>query len=142
MVREDSPGVGNGHLLRYSCLETSTARRHWWATVQGVAKNRTRLSENTRTQSLSPGRQPHCGSACETCTFHILADGPSAEAGLAAKPCVNAGPFTRAWILGAAFSGAGMGVTVTDALQAWWDTISLSLFFLFCLKSIFLFLPG
>ena len=33
------PGVGNGNLPQYSCLENSTARGAWWAIVHGVAKS-------------------------------------------------------------------------------------------------------
>jgi len=33
-----SPGVGNGNLLQYSCLENSMGRGAWWATVHGVTK--------------------------------------------------------------------------------------------------------
>ena len=36
-----SPGEGNGNPLQYSCLENSMDREAWWATVHGVAKNRT-----------------------------------------------------------------------------------------------------
>ena len=43
-----SPGEGNGNLLQYSCLENSTAREAWWATVSGVAKSWTRLSAHTQ----------------------------------------------------------------------------------------------
>ena len=39
-----SPRVGNGNPLQYSCLENSTDRGAWWATVHGVAKSWTRLS--------------------------------------------------------------------------------------------------
>ena len=39
-----SPGEGNGNPLQYSCLENSTDRRAWQATVHGVAKSQTRLS--------------------------------------------------------------------------------------------------
>ena len=39
-----SPGVGNGNLLQDSCLENPMDRGAWWATVHGVAKSRTRLS--------------------------------------------------------------------------------------------------
>ena len=39
-----SPGGGNGNPLQYSCLENSTDRGAWSATVHGVTKNRTRLS--------------------------------------------------------------------------------------------------
>ena len=40
-----SPGEGNGNLLQYSCLENSMDGGAWWATVHGVAKSRTRLSD-------------------------------------------------------------------------------------------------
>ena len=34
-----SPGVGNGNLLQYSCLENSMGRGARWATVHGVAES-------------------------------------------------------------------------------------------------------
>ena len=34
-----SPGVGNGTLLQYSCLENSMGRGSWWAVVHGVTKS-------------------------------------------------------------------------------------------------------
>ena len=37
-------GEGNGNPLQCSCLENPMDRGAWWATVQGVAKSRTRLS--------------------------------------------------------------------------------------------------
>ena len=40
-----SPGVGNSNPLQYSCLENSMDRKAWWATVHGVAKSQTLLSE-------------------------------------------------------------------------------------------------
>ena len=40
-----SSGVGNGNPLQYSCLENSMDRGAWLATVHGVAKNWTRLSD-------------------------------------------------------------------------------------------------
>ena len=39
-----SPGVGNGNPLQYSCLENAMDRGAWRATVHGVAKRWTRLS--------------------------------------------------------------------------------------------------
>ena len=39
-----SPGEGNGNPLQYSCLENPMDRGAWWATVHGVAKSQTRLS--------------------------------------------------------------------------------------------------
>ena len=40
-----SPGEGNGNPLQYSCLENPMDGRAWWATIHGVTKSRTRLSE-------------------------------------------------------------------------------------------------
>ena len=44
-----SPGEGNSNPLQYSCLENPMDRGAWWATVHGVAKSRTRLSDFTFT---------------------------------------------------------------------------------------------
>ena len=40
-----SPGGGNGNPLQYSCLEKPMDGGAWWATVHGVTKSRTRLSD-------------------------------------------------------------------------------------------------
>ena len=39
-----SPGEENGYPLQYSCLENSMDREAWWATVHGLTKNWTRVS--------------------------------------------------------------------------------------------------
>ena len=39
-----SPGGGYGHPLKYSCLENPMDRGAWWATVHGVSKSQTQLS--------------------------------------------------------------------------------------------------
>ena len=44
---------GQGNPLQYSCLENSMDREAWWATVHGVARSRTRLS------NLHSGTQRH-----------------------------------------------------------------------------------
>ena len=44
-----SPGGGHGNPLQYSYLENPMDRGAWWATVHGVAKSRTRLSDFTST---------------------------------------------------------------------------------------------
>ena len=36
-----SPGVGNGNLLQYSCLENPMGRGAWGVTVHGFTKTRT-----------------------------------------------------------------------------------------------------
>ena len=40
-----SPGEGKGNPLQYSCLGNPTDREAWQATVHGVAKSWTRLSD-------------------------------------------------------------------------------------------------
>ena len=40
-----SPGEGNSNPLQYSCLENSMVRRAWRATLQGIAKSQTWLSD-------------------------------------------------------------------------------------------------
>ena len=40
-----SPGVGNGNPLQYSCLENFMDRGAWPAVVHGVAKSQTQLSD-------------------------------------------------------------------------------------------------
>ena len=40
-------GEGNGNPLQYSGLENPMDRGDWWATVHGVAKSQTRLSDFT-----------------------------------------------------------------------------------------------
>ena len=42
-----SPGEGNGNALQYSCLENSMDRGTWQATVHGVTKSQTQLSDFT-----------------------------------------------------------------------------------------------
>ena len=41
-----SPGEGNGSPLDYACLENSMDRGSWRATVHGVAKSQTGLSDS------------------------------------------------------------------------------------------------
>ena len=47
------PRGEHGNLHQYSCLENPMDGGAWWATVHGVAKSRTRLSDFTSLQ-LSP----------------------------------------------------------------------------------------
>ena len=42
---EDPPGEGNGNPLQYSCLGNPTDTGACQATVHGVAKNQTQLSD-------------------------------------------------------------------------------------------------
>ena len=49
LVSGTSPGEANGNPLQYPCLEDSMDRGAWQATVHGVAKSQTRLSDFTFT---------------------------------------------------------------------------------------------
>ena len=40
-----SPGEGNGNPLQFSCLENLMDGGTWWATIHGVSKSWTRLSD-------------------------------------------------------------------------------------------------
>ena len=40
-----SPGVGRGNPLQHCCLENPKDRGAWWATIHGVTKSQTRLSD-------------------------------------------------------------------------------------------------
>ena len=46
-----SPGVGNGNLLQYSCLENLTDKGAWHATVLGAAKSHTRTRTHAHTHT-------------------------------------------------------------------------------------------
>ena len=55
LSREDPLEKGMaGNPFQYSCLENPVARGAWWATVHGVTKSRTRLSD----------QQPRITKAC------------------------------------------------------------------------------
>ena len=41
---ERAPGEGNGNPLQHSCLENPMDRGAWWATVHGITKSQTQLS--------------------------------------------------------------------------------------------------
>ena len=43
-----SPGGGHGKPLQYSCLENSMDRGAWYATVHGVTKSQTQLSDQAQ----------------------------------------------------------------------------------------------
>ena len=40
-----SPREGNGNPLQYSCLENPMDRGAWWATIHGITKGWTQLSD-------------------------------------------------------------------------------------------------
>ena len=57
-------GEGNGNPLQYSCLGNPMDGGAWWATVRGVTKGQTQLSNFTFTfmyvySAVSDSSQPH-----------------------------------------------------------------------------------
>ena len=75
-----SPGGGHGNPFQYSCLENPHDRGDWRATVQGVAKSWTRLSDSTVRQCASLGLQRVQRTNCSppslnlTCPPYLLPD--------------------------------------------------------------------
>ena len=51
-----SPGEGNGNPIQYSCLENPMDSGAWWATVHGVEKSQTRLSDKKKKEKGKSGR--------------------------------------------------------------------------------------
>ena len=47
-----SPGEGKGNPLQSSCLGNTMDRGAWWATICGVTKSQTRLSNKTTTTNI------------------------------------------------------------------------------------------
>ena len=76
-----SPGVGNGNLIQYSCLENSIDRGAWRATVHGVAKSRTQLSgwvrayAHTHTESYEETSAWKSCLVSELCPCHLCCIG-------------------------------------------------------------------
>ena len=69
-----SPEVGNGNLLRYSCLENPIDREAWMAIVHGVAKSQTQLTThnyNISSKKFKPG-SPVVKNLCFHCRGHSL----------------------------------------------------------------------
>ena len=57
-----SPGEGNGNSLQYSCLENPMDEGAWWATVHGITKSQTQLSDFTSLHFITyeACNQCHC----------------------------------------------------------------------------------
>ena len=57
-----SPGEGNGNPLQYSCLENPMDEGAWWATVHGITKSQTQLSDFTSLHFITyeACNQCHC----------------------------------------------------------------------------------
>ena len=60
------PGEGNGNPLQHSCLGNPMQAGTWWATIHGVAKSQTRLSDFTFFPNLGLVR---CFMSNSNCCF-------------------------------------------------------------------------
>ena len=69
-----SPGEGNGNPLQHSCLENHMDGA-WWATVHGVAKSQTQLSDFTFTRD-------HCLHRWQPTRLHGPWDSPGKNTGV------------------------------------------------------------
>ena len=96
-----SYGEGNGNPLQYSCLENPMDRGAWWATVHGVTKSRTRLSDFcvcvcvcvlpviTRLRALQVASGKECACQCRRHKRCLSREDPL-EDGMAIHSCIHA----------------------------------------------------
>ena len=91
-----SLGEGNGNPLQYSCLENPKNGGAWWATVHGVAKSRTRLSDFTFTFTVALRASPMTQwvKNCLQCRTHRRPE---------LDPWVGEVPWRRRWQLAPVF---------------------------------------
>ena len=62
------PGEENGNPFQYSCLEIPMDREAWWATVHGITKSWTQLSDSTSTHM---GTETICNTLCRLSFLNI-----------------------------------------------------------------------
>ena len=67
-------GEGNGTPLQYSCLENPMDGEAWWATVPGVAKSQTQLSDFTFTFHF-PALEKEMATHSRILTWRIPGEG-------------------------------------------------------------------
>ena len=87
---EISPGEGNGNPLQYSCLENPMDQGVWQATLHGVTKSRTRLSDFTFTfTEVTNYLIPHmclvaqsCPTLCNLPGSSVHGDSPGKNTGV------------------------------------------------------------
>ena len=69
---ERSSGEGHGNPLQYSCLENSMDRGAWRATVCGITKSRTRLSDWTELNGIEHQNNTMC--VCESHSHFVVSN--------------------------------------------------------------------
>ena len=102
-----SPGGGHGNPLQYSCLENPTDRGAWCATVHGVAKSQTWLSDWTTITNLREVTDCHNFSICKAgmqngacpvephCRWHEIIHGKHSESCLTCSQLIQ---FPFRWL--------------------------------------------
>ena len=79
-----SPGERNGNPLQYSCLGNLMDKEAWWATLHGVAKSQTQLSNQAQqsTRNLGDWYHLHAGvHSLGSGTYSKQAGDPGADSG-------------------------------------------------------------
>ena len=95
-----SIGEGNGYPLQYSCLENSMDRGAWRATVHGVAKSWTQLSDyhftssSSQLKALTAKKQ---GSLKKQLCDKIISSSPAWVSSLPACPINFGSPTSQLW---------------------------------------------
>ena len=74
-----SPGVGNGNPLQYSYMENSTERGAWRATVHGVVKSQTQLSNLVHTHTVRECSSLDQVPKCWEFLSHLISDDTEQE---------------------------------------------------------------
>ena len=74
-----SPGVGNGNPLQYSYMENSTERGAWRATVHGVVKSQTQLSNLVHTHTVRECSSLDQVPKCWEFLGHLIGDDTEQE---------------------------------------------------------------
>ena len=82
-----SSGEGNGNPLQYSCLENPMDGGAWWATVPGVTKSWTQLSDFTSFFSVA--------GSCLTFELHELQCSRLLCLSLSLGVCLNSYPLSQ-----------------------------------------------
>ena len=118
-----SPGEGKGNPLQYSCLENPMDRGAWWATIHGVTKSRTRLSD-------------FCVCVCFVYSCHLFLTSSASVAAATAAKSLQSCPTLCDPIDGSPLGSSFPGILQARILE--WVAISFrSLLFLSFIEPIF-----
>ena len=106
-----SPGEGKGSPLQYSCLEYSIGRGAWWATVRGVTKSWTQLSDYSFQYKMflvlkktvwqrTHGTEDPSKAPLEVCLQSIFPSLTTSSATQTSRPSIHMGLFAISYTAG------------------------------------------